>query len=64
MRHGWVYSSDCNKKEQLFIAHPRNSTVQNVFVSVQKNAQIGFMIVAGFCDNGKLKIKKFQLKSK
>ncbi|GFU42400.1 hypothetical protein TNCV_4555391 [Trichonephila clavipes] len=57
--------SHSNKRRLIFsIAQLMGMTIRNGFVSVHKSSQRYFMIVAGLCCNGQLKIKKSQVKPK
>lgn len=62
----WVYLSDNNKKkkDQFFIAQLTRTTIRKGLRQYKGKFLKQFMIVSGFCYNGKFKIKKFQEKPK
>lgn len=59
---GWVYFSDCNKKDKFSLIDGNNCT--KFLRQYKEKFPNGFMIVAEICYNGKLKLKKGVCKAK
>ncbi|UYV83577.1 hypothetical protein LAZ67_23001514 [Cordylochernes scorpioides] len=54
----WVYLNDSNIRRAIYYANSQINTLQNWVNQCKESSSKGFMIVAGFCYNGKLPIKK------
>ncbi|GFT66393.1 transposase [Trichonephila clavipes] len=59
----WVYLSDCNKRSIFYCSTDENDDTKWLRQCTVKFSK-GFMIVAGFSKNGKLKVKKVSSKAK
>lgn len=56
----WVYLNDCNKKRSIYYRKRGEKNVQTWFRQCKESFSKGFMIVAGFSYNGKLKIRRVE----
>lgn len=56
----WVYLNDCNKKRAIYYHKRGEKNLSTWFKESKESFSKGFMIVAGFSYNGKLKIKRVE----
>jgi len=60
----WVYLNDCNVPRAIYYANSQINSDRSWIKQCRESFSRGFMIVAGFCFNGKLKLKKVDPKVK
>jgi hypothetical protein len=60
----WVYLSDCNQKRKIYYSKPGKNNIGKWPLEAKESFSKGFMVVAGFCYNGKLEIRKIPSNTK